>query len=160
MLGNLEWWNEYAPPGSIPSDSYILPSILEASDGGFLATGVYINFTTESQKIWHLKIDACGYEQPSGCPEVVGIEGDGRHPEPVEGSFPVWPNPFHTQLKAVLPPTATRVFISDATGRIVFEENIYYPRQEWNLSMLSDGVYVMSVELESGMMVSERIVKR
>jgi hypothetical protein len=158
--GNLDWINLYFSP--IGFNHSGLVDISCTPDGGYVAAGSSAGFDQDVyvERAWLLKIDACGYEQPSGCPEVVGIEGDGRHPKPVEGSFPVWPNPFHTQLKAVLPPTATRVFISDATGRIVFEENIYYPRQEWNLSMLSDGVYVMSVELESGMMVSERIVKR
>jgi hypothetical protein len=39
-------------------------------------------------------------------------------------------------------------------------EKVIYPYQTWNLSMLSDGVYVMSVKLKSGQVISERIVKR
>jgi hypothetical protein len=155
--GTLDWLNVYLPPNNFGNAQFV--DITNTSDGGFLAVGSTWDFDPDAaERGWALKIDACGYEEPSGCPEVVGVEG---HAELDSASLiSVWPNPFYSQLKAVLPPTATRVFISDATGRIVFEENVFYPNQVWNLSMLSDGVYVMSVELESGMMVSERIVKR
>jgi hypothetical protein len=157
--GSLDWINVYQPPNGFGNATLV--DIEATSDGGFLAVGSCNDFApTFVERGWALKIDNCGYEEPSGCPEVVSIEGDGRHPELDSGSFTVWPNPFHAQLKAVLPHNANRVFISDATGRIVFEEKVFYPHQVWNLSALSDGVYVMSVELESGQVISERIVKR
>ncbi len=155
--GNVQWFNSYS--GSIDEVSYTIFDIENAHDGGYITTGE-AESSALGQHHWMLKIDSCGYEQPGFCQQVVDTTDGVRPPELDSWSFPVWPNPFYNQLKAALPPTATRVFISDAIGRIVFEEKVVYPNQTWNLSSLRDGVYVMSVELESGMTVSERIVKR
>lgn len=151
--GILEWCNLYYPMGGEFWDSW-LDAIIEASDGGYVATG-QTQSSNSDQKQWIIKIDACGYEQPSGCPPVVGV-GE-QQPQP---TMQLWPNPFTSTLKAVLPQNAIRFFICDATGRIVLEEKVFYPNQTWNLSWLSDGVYVMSVQLENGITMSERIVKQ
>ncbi len=151
MNGITEWLYEYQP--SIMSTDERLETIIETNDSGYLISG---NTYAPTQKFWLLKIDACGYEDENGCPPVVGVEEGNSHSELVE----LWPNPFTSTLKAVLTQNAERVFITDTTGRIVFEENVFYPNQTWNLSALSDGVYVLSVELESGQVISERIVKQ
>ncbi len=148
------WQQEYYTDNysEDPFTNENLFDIIQTPDGGYAATGETMG---TSQDHWLLKLDACGYEVPSGCPPVVGVAE--QQPQP---TMQLWPNPFHFQLKAVLPNNATSMSIIDATGRIVFEEQVFYPNQTWNLSSLSDGVYVMSVELESGIIVSERIVKR
>ncbi len=74
----------------------------------------------------------------------------------------LYPNPAEDLISINynfnVPPS--RLLIFDSSGRIVLEEKVFYPNQTWNLSWLSDGVYVMSVELKSGQVISERIVKR
>jgi hypothetical protein len=161
QYGNVEWYDSYTGP--IAETNYAIYDIENALDGGYITTGE-AESSTIGQHHWMLKIDSCGYEQPGFCQMLVDTtDSHAELARPYGDSaslLSVWPNPFYSQLKAVLPPTATRVFISDATGRNVFEEKVFYPNQVWNLSSLSDGVYVMNVELESGMMVSERIVKR
>jgi Secretion system C-terminal sorting domain len=151
--GTLDWINLYQPPNAFGNAQFM--DIEATSDGGFIVVGSTWDFAPEAvERGWALKIDNCGYEEPNGCPPVVSVA------EQAKPNIQVWPNPFHAQLKAVLPPNANRVFISDATGRIVFEEKVFYPNQTWNLSALSDGVYVLSVAMESGQVISERIVKR
>ncbi len=153
--GTLDWLNNYAPP----SDYYmtLLEDIASTPDGGFAAGGSCSRFEPAFvERAWLLKIDACGYEQPSGCPPTVGV----NEFQMSDSKFQIWPNPFHHQLKAVLPQNAQRVFISDAMGRIVFEERVFYPNQTWSLGWLSDGVYMMNVELENGQKIAQRIVKQ
>ncbi len=151
--GTFDWINVYQPPNGFGNATLV--DIEATSDGGFLAVGSCNDFApTFVERGWALKIDNCGYEEPSGCPPVTGIE------EFNDSNIQCWPNPFLSQLKALLPQNAERVFITDATGRIVLEEKVFYPNQTWNLSSLSEGVYVMIVELESGQVISERIVKR
>ncbi len=148
-----EWHRFYYPPNA-PANAHGLPFDIEPTpDGGYVIGGGVLN---SNEALWIIKIDNCGYEVENGCPEFEGIDESLAEPVAVK----LWPNPFQTQLKALLPQNATRIFISDATGRIVFEESVFYPNQTWNLSSLSDGVYVINVELESGITVSERIVKR
>ncbi len=150
-LGVLEWINSYFPPLSVAV--FDLYSIAETPDGGYVATGVTQPLETE-QKQWMLKIDACGYEEPNGCPPVVSI----NESEKIE--MQIWPNPFHTSLKAILPVNAEWIIITDGTGRRVREERIYYPHQQWNLSDLENGVYILNVVLEDGRVVARRVVKQ
>ena len=103
---------------------------------------------------WLLKLDACGYEEPSDCPPVVSV-GNGKE---IPG-FNVWPNPFRSQLKAQLPANTKRVDWLDATGRLVHTERVFYPYQEWNLSALPIGIYHMKVVLEDGRVLSKKVVK-
>jgi hypothetical protein len=150
-MGNLEWMTTYFPPVSVSLP--VLFSIDETPDGGYVATGVTQPSESE-QKQWMLKIDACGYEEPNGCPPVVSI----NESEGVE--MQIWPNPFHSSLKAILPVNAEWIIITDGTGRRVKEERIYYPHQQWNLSDLENGVYILNVLLEDGRVVARRVVKQ
>jgi hypothetical protein len=51
------------------------------------------------------------------------------------------------------------VRLYDQTGREVLEEKVYYPNQEWNVSALERGVYVLEVVREEGGVDSKRVVK-
>ncbi len=148
--GNLEWLNFYDPDvGGLEA----LLSIVETPDGGYVATGITYPSETE-QKQWAIKIDACGYEEPNGCPPVVSINEN----EKIE--IQIWPNPFHSSLKAILPVNAEWIIITDGTGRRVKQERVYYPHQQWNLSDLENGVYILNVVLEDGRVVARRVVKQ
>lgn len=151
---NIIWQNEYFSPDNGIENFYyeVLFHMIQTEDGGYLCVGSTEGLTFE--RMWLLKIDACGYEQPSGCPPTVGVA------EQQQPKMQIWPNPFTSTFNAILPNDAKKISIIDATGRIVFEENVFYPNQTWNLSSLSVGVYVMSVQMENGMTLSERIVKR
>ncbi len=76
-----------------------------------------------------------------------------------QAEYQIYPNPFHSQLKAQLPANAQRVDWLDATGRLIHSENVYYPYQEWNLGALPIGVYHIQVILEDGRVVSKKVVK-
>jgi hypothetical protein len=54
---------------------------------------------------------------------------------------------------------AASVRLYDQTGRVVLEEKVYYPNQEWNVSALECGVYVLEVVREEGGVDSKRVVK-
>ncbi|MFN0032361.1 MAG: T9SS type A sorting domain-containing protein [Flavobacteriales bacterium] len=152
-MGNEEWFHEYYPP--VEYDTPTTYDLEVTSDGGLAFVGNFHVAGETYYVTWVVKTDACGYEEPSGCPPITD-----SHAELVSASLQVWPNPFSTYLKAVLPANATSMSVTDATGRLVFSEPVFYPNQTWNLSMLADGVYVMRVEMVGGMMVSSRIVKQ
>ncbi len=148
--GQLDWVKLYSPPNDFEFNA--LYDITPTPDGGFAATGISSNNLT--QKHWLLKIDSCGYEQPSGCPAVISVE------EQTDTKVQLWPNPFHNLLKAVLPQDAKRVFITDMTGRIVFEEKLFYPNQHFDLSRIERGAYLLNVVCEDGRIIGQRIVKQ
>lgn len=151
--GEIAWQNFYSP--EVIDTIYHFNDIILTSDGGYLLTGQtgdeYPQLNTHT---WLLKLDACGYEEPSDCPPVVSVNNAIQ-----ASTFNAWPNPFHHQLKAQLPANANHVNWLDATGRLVHSENVYYPYQEWNLSALPIGVYHMRVVMDNGQMVSKKVVK-
>jgi len=153
QTNQLIWQNIYVPIDYTDPEWYSggMFDLIQTEDGGYLLSGVSY---TLFQKHWLLKLDNCGYEQPSGCPAVIGVD------EQLLNEIQLWPDPFHHLLKAVLPQNAQLVFITDMTGRSVFEEKIYYPNQQWNLSFLPDGVYVLNTICEDGRMMAKRVVKR
>ena len=153
--GEVIWMNNYASGYSYYAEG--LDDIARAHDGGYIATGsseiILEDFSTQ-RKNWILKIDACGYEQPSGCPAVVGV--DEQNPTNIQ----LWPNPFYNQLKAVLPQNASRIFITDMTGRTVMDEKVYFPNQQFDVSQLSKGVYLFNVACDDGRVMGQRVVKQ
>jgi hypothetical protein len=159
-IGQTNWLQEYHSPND-PNEVYIqaeqLHSTIETADGGILCFGTSSQFFMdgiEERDTWLLKLDACGYEEPSDCPPVVSVNNNIEVPQ-----FNAWPNPFRSQLKAQLPANTKRVDWLDATGRLVHSEKVYYPYQEWNLSALPIGVYHMQVVLEDGRVLSKKVVK-
>ncbi len=150
--GNVLWQNEYWP--LLPYADCYFNSFIETPDKGYLVTGIYNSEDYSQQKNWLLKVDACGYEEPNGCPEFVSVI------EENEMGVQLWPNPFYHTLKAVLPENAKSISITDAQGRLVLKENVYYPRQQWRLDNLESGVYLFNIELENGIVLSRRVVKQ
>ncbi len=146
----MEWINPYH--SNLENDIEQIIDVISTSDGGFAATGMSQG---EFQRQWVFKIDACGYEQPNGCPATINLVNH----EKVE-SLRVWPNPFYSQLKAELPENATRMYITDMTGRMLYEEKLFYPNQQWNLSFLEDGMYLLNIESAEGKVMGQRVVKR
>ncbi|MEN9639803.1 MAG: Secretion system C-terminal sorting domain [Bacteroidota bacterium] len=158
--GQTNWIREYHSPNDGPEFIYLQETIngsMETADNGILCYGISDYLTEENMQLidtWLLKLDACGYEEPSECPPVVSV-GNGT----AISSFNAWPNPFRNQLKAQLPVNAKRVDWLDATGRLVHSEMVYYPNQEWNLSAMPIGIYHMQVVLEDGRVLSKKVVK-
>jgi hypothetical protein len=129
--------------------------MLQTPDGGYMCTGT--TFDNSNQLHWLLKIDNCGYEQPSGCPAVVSTDDEETK---ISSDIQLWPNPCHNILKAVLPVDAASVRLYDQTGRVVLAEKVYYPNQQWDVSGLERGVYVLEVVREDGGTLTKKIVKR
>ena len=78
----------------------------------------------------------------------------------ISSDIQLWPNPCHNILKAVLPVDAASVRLYDQTGRVVLEEKVYYPNQEWNVSWLECGVYVLEVELADKRRTSAKLIRQ
>jgi Secretion system C-terminal sorting domain len=154
--GQLIWQNDYS--SGYDEAGQWLEDIMQTSDGGYLAVGysdiVYPDFS-DLTKAWFLKIDACGYEVPSDCAAITEVEE-------VSSSSAIfaWPNPFHNLLKAKLPESANRVRIFDASGRMCFDEAVYFPNQTWDMSHLANGVYVMQVLMQNGDCQFQRIIRQ
>jgi hypothetical protein len=155
--GTVDWHYQYTPNVLSSDEFYDAPTlydIIQTSDGGYIGTGTAYH---EGQKLhWLLKIDNCGYEQPSGCPAVVSTDEEAK----ISSDIQLWPNPCHNILKAVLPVDAVSMRLYDQTGRVVLEEKVYYPNQEWNASALERGVYVLEVVREDGGTLTKKIVKQ
>jgi hypothetical protein len=62
-------------------------------------------------------------------------------------------------LKGIIPVDAVAVRFIDQTGRVVMEEKVFYPNQQWDVSGLARGVYVLEVVREDGGTHSKRVVK-
>ena len=152
--GIIIWQNIYQPPDYTDPEWYSggMYDLIQTSDGGYLVSGVSY---TLNQKHWLLKIDACGYEEPMGCPAVVSVDENNSSPQ-----LQLWPNPFYNTLKAVLPENTSRIFITDMTGRIVLEEKVYFPHQQFDVSQLSTGVYLFNVACDDGSVIGQRVVKQ
>ena len=154
--GEIIWQNEYLPPVT-PDDPYLPVAIydmIQTTDGGYLGTGQA--FDEQTQLHWLLKIDNCGYEQPSGCPAVVSTN---EH-ETENNTIQLWPNPCHNVLKGIIPTDAVAVRFIDQTGRVVMEEKVYYPNQQWDVSWLECGVYVLEVELADKRRTSAKLIRQ
>ena len=153
---NIVWQANYTSGYNFLTE--VIFDITVAHDGGYICTGTTEIITETAdlmQKNWLLKIDACGYEEPMGCPAIVGVDENNPSLQ-----LHLWPNPVYNLLKAVLPVDAHRIFITDMTGRIVQEEKVYYPNQQFDVSQLATGVYLFNVECDDGRVMGEGVVKR
>ena len=154
--GNIIWANEYFPQDE--QSRRTLSDIIEAPDGGYAAVGVTSSSMSTPARHWLLKLDACGYEEPMGCPEVIvaGITENSR----IGASITSWPNPFHNNLQAILPDETKYVEWLDMSERIVQTEQVFYPKQSFNLSKLADGNYMMRVLVQDRTSLVKRVVKQ
>lgn len=153
--GEIIWWNLYEP--NINTESFeLLYDVVEGSDGGYAAVGMMILSLGSPSKQWLLKIDACGYEEPIDCPEVI-VDGIAVKSH---SSFTAWPNPFNRELKANLPEDAVLVEWLDMSGRIIHSEKVFYPKQSFNLSKLAEGNYMMRVVMQDGTSSVKRVMKQ
>lgn len=155
MVGNVIWWNLYSP--TLPEFVHqILYNLSETPDGGYVTVGLTTQSLSSPAKQWLLKIDACGYEEPMDCPEII-VDNMFENEMP---TFVAWPNPFHQELKANLPDDAILVEWLDMSGRIIHTEQVFYPKQSFNLSKLADGNYMMRVVMQDGKSSVRRVVKQ
>ncbi len=72
----------------------------------------------------------------------------------------LWPNPCHNVLKGIIPTDAVAVRFIDQTGRVVIEEKVFYPNQQWDVSGLECGVYVVEVELADKRRTSAKLIRQ
>lgn len=72
----------------------------------------------------------------------------------------LWPNPCHNVLKGIIPTDAVAVRFIDQTGRVVIEEKVFYPNQQWDVSALERGVYVVEVELADKRRTSAKLIRQ
>lgn len=149
------WQHEYYSPDF--GDPYYfdtnLIDMIQTSDNGYLCGGV--SYSDCCQKHWLLKLDYCGYEEPMGCPAVV----DGVEQNKTEEEILLWPNPCNNILNARLPNSVREVRLIDQTGRIVMQEKVYFPNQQWNVSKLPAGVYLLEAIDENGLAITKRVIK-
>jgi hypothetical protein len=59
-----------------------------------------------------------------------------------------------------LPVDAAAVQLYDQNGRLVLEEKVYYPNQQWDVSGLERGGYMVEVVSDSGGVKTVRLVKQ
>jgi hypothetical protein len=138
------------------NDSWV-SMILECPDRDIIVGGGRLEFpVNDVQRDHFIKLDACGYMVPSDCPEFVSVaDGEIRQ----EG-FRLWPNPGTGAVDAIVPFNARQLQVVEASGRCVYTEDLYYPRQTWQLTHLPNGVYTFIVHTEDGGKHHQRWVKK
>ena len=149
----LEWYR----PLLLDIHRWTSTVLLEDSDRSIIVGGgVVETIIGSTQYDYFIKLDACGYMVPSDCPEFVSVaDGEIRR----EG-FRLWPNPGTGAVDAIVPFNARQLQVVDASGRCVYTEDLYYPRQTWQLTHLPNGVYTFIVHTEDGRKHHQRWVKR
>ncbi len=159
-----EWRNYYVVAVESNFTNQTYPGIIIEGIGSF--GGLFQNLPSSILNgIQCFSYNGITYYEQYTTPYPTLIQGNCNFDNVIElenSWLEVFPNPLEDNItvksNANIPISNIKVF--DAVGRKVFEEKVFYPNQTWNLSTLSDGVYVMSVELESGQFISERIVKQ
>jgi hypothetical protein len=149
----LEWYTQLLPQLANQWGNYLLNECLDRS---IVVGGFYYPTIFDLPREYFIKLDACGYMVPSDCPEFVSVaDGEIRQ----EG-FRLWPNPGTGAVDAIVPFNARRLQVVDASGRCVYTEDLYYPRQTWQLTHLPNGVYTFIVHTEDGRKHHQRWVKQ
>ena len=126
-------------------------------DGGFICGGVAAGFNggqIQPQNIWILKLDACGDTEWQGCTQSVS--------ELASSQFSVYPNPAQDLLTLELDQITfgqrLTASIRNALGQEVFSQNVHSYQTELDVSVLSRGVYVLSLVGDGRELSSKRIV--
>ena len=148
----LDWYTELLPESGSDFGALI---VNECSDRSIIVGG-YSRPPFSLPREYYIKLDACGYMVPSDCPEFVSVaDGEIR-----QQGFRLWPNPGTGAVDAIVPFNARQLQVVDASGRCVYTEDLYYPRQTWQLTHLPNGVYTFIVHTEDGRKHHQRWVKQ
>ena len=116
--------------------------------------------------VWYdLKVictDAAGNTQEQVISPAFKIKQSLGIEDIVESNFVVYPNPFSDQLNIVLSENLSGNYtfkVSDMIGRTVYTDNQNEKSFSWNTSVLSKGVYILSIE-NNGKAVVKKVIKK
>ena len=151
---NIEWEKEYVS-GLEDYNQHYLYDLEITADGGFVIAGETWGGTNQTpKKSWLLKLDACGDTEWQGCTQSVS--------ELASSQFSVYPNPAQDLLTLELDQITfgqrLTASIRNALGQEVFSQNVHSYQTELDVSVLSRGVYVLSLVGDGRELSSERIV--
>ncbi len=152
-LGNQEWAKvyEHLDPYHDVSD-HVLYDLELAEDGGYMCAGLHWEYDGSDfhQKLWLLKLDACGDEEWQGCEPIVGVE------EVMVGDVNVqalhtWPNPvsestLNYSTGAYLS-VGSIVELIDLNGKVILSKSTSLPEINGSIEVgqLDAGLYVLRV---------------
>ncbi len=147
---NLDWYRFFYPPGWNESTFAYSADMTKTFDGGYALGG---DVSIDGQPQWIVKIDACGYDAPSNCPPIVSVKEFARN------EMRLWPNPVNQTLHLQVDTKPTQIKLTDITGRVLHLSTNHNLVQEWDMSTIPEGLYLMEVVFESGAKMVERLVK-
>ncbi len=147
---NLEWYRYFYPINWNALTIAYSMDITKTYDGGYALGG---DVSIDGQPQWIVKIDACGYDAPSNCPPIVSVKEFAR------SEMRLWPNPVNHTLHLQLDSTPAQIRLTDITGRVLRLSTNHILVQEWDMSALPEGLYLMEVVFDSGVKIVERLVK-
>jgi hypothetical protein len=158
--GEEEWSRSYRHIPSLGdsiNDNQAFWDIAATQDSGLIVCGYYYN--NSNSHAWVLKLDNCGDPVYDSCVVVIDNTIDiGEWPQ-AKPEIYAWPNPFQSQLNIQLPEHVARIEILDIMGRSVFERKSYQLVNTLDLSGLPQGAYFVRAVLQSGQVLSKRVIK-
>jgi hypothetical protein len=149
---NVEWFRDYVPPGDITSYSFW--DVIQTQDGGYMCLGEtqVPSEIGNLQRLWLLKVDACGDVVSNGCPPPIGIE------ELESEVVRVFPNPASTIFNIQCGSVFESVVLKDITGKIVLKEDVKTANTRFDVSHLSEGIYMLEVDFGNGKLSAQKLV--
>jgi hypothetical protein len=133
-------WQTYQPVG------LLINSALNMPDGGYTLGGYRQEGPSDPYVQYIIKMDACGYLEPSDCPEIISVQDD-----VYESSLKLWPNPTSGVCHVQFPKPVQYFILRDLTGREVYRKYVYSTSSEIDISHLAKGTYFLSTnEVELG----------
>ncbi len=169
QLAHLQKWNEDGEPewsrsyrhipslGDTINDNQVFWDIATTPDSGLILCGYYFN--NSNSRAWVLKLDNCGDPVYDSCVVVIDNIGDIADGLAAKPEIFVWPNPFQSQLNIQLPEHVARIEVLDIMGRSVFARKSYQLVNTLDLSSLPQGAYFVRVVLQSGPVLSRKVIK-
>jgi outer membrane protein assembly factor BamB len=166
--GDSIWYREYLYYPEDPSYGLnYLYDITLAEDNGFVAVGQAFTLSPPNnvQKMWVLKVDSVGCENPN-C--WVGIEEEeetwGRGEEGKRGALEIWPNPaggiVDGRWSIVDGRGECSLMIYDMFGRVIRRIYVAENKHEiqFDVSNLAPGLYLVVLKDESQIIGSAKMI--
>ena len=148
MQYTIEWIDNVLPNQIFESDQFLLNELCPGQYSGIISAyencGANIEF-------------AIGLDEPNEN-ETPCLTIDINENSILD--VQIWPNPFTQILQIILPEEAAFIEWLDLTGSIIHTEQVFYPKQSFNLSKFAEGNYMMRVVLQDGRNLTNRVVKQ
>jgi hypothetical protein len=148
----VEWFKDYVPP--IEVDDYGFWDVIQTLDGGYMCLGeAQVPFEDGNlQRLWLLKVDACGDIESNGCPPPIGIS------ESQIEILRVFPNPTSNTFTIQSDLAFKSVILKDITGKVILNCDVRSSQTQLDISHLAQGLYMLEVDFGNGKIHARKVL--